>query len=306
MRLGVVFPQYEIGSDPGAIRDYAQTAEGLGFSHLLAYDHVLGADGSDRPVPLGGPYTERHAFHEPLALFSYLSGLTERIGFATGVLVLPQRQTALVAKQAAEVAILSAGRFRLGVGVGWNRIEYEALGADLATRGRRLDDQVAVLRRLWTEPVVDLESPWHRIDRAGIAPRPSVPVPIWMGGFSEPAFERAARLGDGFLFSRRGGRRPGEGSTEPLAGVVEQVGRLRRRVADLGRDPETFGIECRINYTSGPDTWRDELAQLAVAAVDLVAINPLDAGLGSAEAHIGALHRIAEECRTAGVGVGRS
>ncbi|MGD2077080.1 MAG: TIGR03619 family F420-dependent LLM class oxidoreductase, partial [Chloroflexota bacterium] len=156
MEVGVVFPQTEFGNDPAAIRDYAQLAEGLGYSHILAYDHVLGAQ-PDRQPKLEGPYTYEDPFHEPFVLFSFMAGLTRKIGLATGILILPQRQTALVAKQAAALDVLSNGRLRLGVGIGWNWVEYDALGQDFHRRGRRVEEQVTLLRQLWTQPLVNFE-----------------------------------------------------------------------------------------------------------------------------------------------------
>ena len=169
MKIGVVFPQTEIGNDPAAIRDYAQTAEGLGFTHVLAYDHVLGAN-PDRPGGWSGPYTYLTPFHEVFVLFSYLAGLTQRLELVTGILILPQRQTALVAKQAASLDVLSGGRLRLGVGLGWNEVEYTALNEDFHNRGKRIEEQVALLRRLWTEPLVDFKGQWHTIPDAGHQP----------------------------------------------------------------------------------------------------------------------------------------
>jgi probable F420-dependent oxidoreductase len=291
-RVGVVFPQHEIGDDVVAIRDYAQTAESLGFSHLLAFDHVLGAEPRKRDFPMVGPYSHRHAFHEPMCLFSFLSGLTSTLAMATGVLVLPQRQTVLLAKQAAELDLVSDGRFRLGVGVGWNKVEYQGLGVPFADRGRRLDEQVALLRELWTHDVLDTAGDFHVIDGAGLLPRPKRLVPIWFGGFSRPAYERAARTGDGFLFSRRGGRRDGEGPTEPVELSIDAAARLRDRVAELGRDVTAFGIEGRMNYTDGPAAWNADLAAFAAAGFDTVAINVLDGGLAAA-GHIAALSEVA-------------
>jgi len=200
LELGAVLPTCEIGNDPDAIRDFAQTAEGLGYSHLLIYDHVLGAAHEDRDPPLTGPYTEADAFHEPMVLLGYLAAVTSRIELATGVLILSQRQTALVAKQAAELAILSRGRFRLGVGSGWNPVEYESLGVPFEGRGERLEAQVDLMRRLWSEPLLDHEDAFHRIDRASILPRPERPIPIWFGGMGKRPISRAARIGDGFTF----------------------------------------------------------------------------------------------------------
>ena len=196
MHFGAVFPTTQIGTDPATIRDFAQTAEGLGYRRLLAYDHVLGAVHAGRNPPLPGPYTENDPFHEPLVLLGFLAACTSTIELEVAVLVLPQRPTALVAKQAAEVDVLSGGRMVLAVGTGWNHVEYQSLGAPFADRGRRLDEQVDVLRRLWREPVVDFEGAFHRIDRAGLAPRPvRGDIPLWFGGGAESV--AATRRTDG-------------------------------------------------------------------------------------------------------------
>jgi probable F420-dependent oxidoreductase len=182
MKLGVIFPQTEIGNDPIAIRDYAQTAEALGYNHVLAYDHVLGAN-PDRPEGWRGPYTHRTPFHEPFVLFAYLAGLTTQLHFVTGIIILPQRQTALVAKQAAALDVLSGGRLRLGVAIGWNPVEYEALGENFHNRGRRIEEQIQVLRALWQNELVTFDGEWYHIPDAGINPLPiQRPIPIWMGG----------------------------------------------------------------------------------------------------------------------------
>lgn len=247
MKLGAVFPTCEIGHDPVAVRDFAQAAEELGYSHLVTYDHVLGAVHEGRLPPLTGPYTERDPFHEPFVLFGFLAGVTRRIGLTTGVIVLPQRETALVAKQAAELDLLSGGRLRLGVGSGWNYVEYEALGQRYTERASRLDEQVPLLRRLWEEPVVDFRGRYHRIDRAGILPRPSRSIPIWFGGFSLPALRRAARLGDGFLFGS---------SNAPMQRLCRELPAL---VEGAGREPQSFGIETIVSYAAGPERWRADL-----------------------------------------------
>lgn len=288
MNVGVVFPQNEIGADPVVLRDWVQTAEALGYSHVLAFDHVLGAERSDREPPLWGPYSEADAFHEPLTLFAHFAACTTRLTLVTGVLVLPQRQTALVAKQAAEVAILSGGRLRLGVGVGWNPVEYEALGACFHDRGRRQEEQIAVLRALWGEGVVSIDGAHHRIDRAGIAPRPPQPIPIWLGGFADAALERAARIADGFIFSRSPGR---EGGASRTAQLGQQ---LRRRVEDLGRDPGSFGLEGRLTHGMDQDATRDEIASLRAAGFDHAAVDVQRSGLADPRAHIAALERYAE------------
>jgi probable F420-dependent oxidoreductase len=244
MRLGAVFPTCEIGNDPVAVRDFAQAAEGLGYSHLVVYDHVLGAVHEGREPKLTGPYTERDPFHEPFVLFGYLAAVTQRLELATGVLILPQRQTALVAKQAAEVQVLSRGRLRLGVGTGWNWVEYEALNESFGTRGKRLDEQVALLRELWGGKPVDFEGRYHRVDRAGILPAPPAPIPIWFGGFTPAAIERAARIGDGFLFGA---------ASRPMQGLCEA---LHRALDAAGRPRAGFGIEAITSLGEGPERWR--------------------------------------------------
>ncbi len=200
MKFGVVFPQNQLGDDPLVIREFVQTAEELGYHHLLAYDHVLGANPDREGWKEGSPYTHEDMFHEPLTLFAYLAAITEKIGFMTGVLILPQRQTALVAKQAAQVDVLSNGRLRLGIGVGWNEVEYKSLGYDFKSRGTRVEEQIAILRELWTQPLVRIEGEFDTIDDAGINPLPrQQPIPLWIGGTADVVLQRAARLSDGWL-----------------------------------------------------------------------------------------------------------
>jgi len=282
MKIGAVFPQSEIGDDPAVVRDFAQAAEGLGYSHILAYDHVLGAVHEGRVPRLTGPYTEETLFHEPFVLFGYLAAVTQRVELVTGVIILPQRQTALVAKQAAEVDVLSGGRLRLGVGTGWNYVEYDALGENFHNRGKRQEEQVEVLRKLWAEPVVDFTGRWHRIDRAGLKPLPAKRrIPIWFGGFSEPAYRRAARLGDGFIFG---------GATADALGAVERV---RGYVAECGRDPASFGIETMVNYGAGPDHWAEHVETWRKAGADYVSMRAMGTGLAGPRDHIEALRRYA-------------
>jgi len=247
VKIGAIFPTTEIGTDPAAIRDWAQAAEGLGMSHVITYDHVLGALHAGREPKLWGPYTERDAFHEPFVLFAWLAAHTRRLELATGVLILPQRQTALVAKQAVELDLLSEGRLRLGVGTGWNHVEYTALGLPFEDRGKRFDEQVELLRRLWREPVIDYRGSYHRVDRAGILPLPKRAIPIWFGGFTPAAFRRAARSGDGFQF----------GATGP--GVRAQWEQVKELLAKEGRSLEGFGAEATVDYSAGPEAWRAEL-----------------------------------------------
>jgi probable F420-dependent oxidoreductase len=230
MEIGVVYPQIELQGDPTAVRDFGKAVEGLGYDHILAYDHVLGAVHADRIPPLTGPYNERDPFHDPFVMFAYLAGITERIQFTTGILILPQRPTALVARQATDVDLLSDGRLRLGVGVGWNHVEYEALGQDFHTRGARQEEQIGLLRQLFTESIVDFSGRFDRIDRASLVPRPTRPIPIWLGGSGEKAFDRAVRLADGFIFFGGG-----------VDHAVDSWTRMRARVSDLGRSAADFG-----------------------------------------------------------------
>jgi probable F420-dependent oxidoreductase len=269
VELGVVFPQTEIGADPGGVRAFAQAAEEIGYRHLLAYDHVLGADLSQRS-DWPGPYTSEHQFHELFVLFGYLAAVAPGLELVAGVLVLPQRQTALVAKQAAEVDLLTGGRLRLGVGLGWNYVEFEALGEDFGNRGRRSEEQVEVLRRLWTEPVVEFDGRWHRIPAAGINPLPvQRPIPIWIGGSAEVAIKRAARLADGFF-----PQRPLEG------GWPATMERFRAWAEEAGRDPASIGVEQRIDVSSGtPDDWRASVEEWRALGATHVSVVTMRAGL---------------------------
>src|SRR5215475_11432902 len=226
MRLGVVFPQTEIGTDPVVIRDYAQAAESAGYHHLLVFDHVLGAK-VERFDKLGRkpPYTDEYPFHEVFVLFGYLAACTRRLELVTGIVILPQRQTALVAKQAAAVDVLSGGRLRLGVGVGWNAVEFEALGQDFTKRGRRVEEQVEVLRALWTRELVTFHGREHYISDAGLNPLPvQRPIPIWMGGESEVVQRRMSRLADGWMPHFRAGE-AGQAAVDRIHGLVREAGR---------------------------------------------------------------------------------
>jgi probable F420-dependent oxidoreductase len=267
MRIGVVLPTCDIGTDPAAIRDFAQTAEGLGYDHIVIYDHVLGAVHAGREPKLLGPYDENDAFHEPFVLFAWLAGQTRRIELATGVLVLPQRQTALVAKQAAELALLSGGRLRLGVGTGWNWVEYESLGVPFGDRGRRLDEQIELLRRLWQEPLLDFRGKFHRVERAGLLPRPAQPIPIWLGGYTEVAIRRAARVGDGFLFGS---------AAPPMQGLAR---RLLELVEAAGRPRASCGVETIVPWGAGPDGWTKSIEQWRALGATHVSLRTLDRGM---------------------------
>jgi len=241
MQIGVVYPQNELGGDPTAVGQIGRCVEELGFDHLLAYDHVLGAVRDGRTPELAGPYDENDPFHDPFVMFAYLAGITERLRFATGILILPQRQTALVARQAADVDLLSGGRLRLGVGVGWNYVEYGALGQDFVTRGAREEEQIGLLRQLFSEPVVDFSGRFDRVDRAALIPRPSAPVPIWLGGSSNAAYDRAARIADGFIFS--------SGDIEPAISTLQQI---HTQLAKHGRSKEDFGADLVVSLGEGP------------------------------------------------------
>jgi len=284
MRIGVVFPQTEIGNDTAVIRDYAQTAEGLGFTHILAYDHVLGAN-PDRPGGFTGPYTYQTPFHEVFVLFSYLAGITQQLEFVTGILILPQRQTALVAKQAASLDVLSGGRLRLGVGLGWNKVEYIGLNEDFHNRGKRIEEQVLLLRRLWTEPLVDFKGKWHTIPDAGINPLTiQQPIPIWFGGREERALRRAARLADGWLPNQRS-----------VAEAKPGLALLDRFLEEAGRTRGEFGLEPRIAYGTGdPKAWETAVRDWQVEGATHLSFNTMGSGLKTPQEHIQAIKKIAK------------
>jgi probable F420-dependent oxidoreductase len=282
MQIGVVYPQTELRGDPDAVRRIGRAVEDLGFDHLLTYDHVLGAVHADRTPPLTGPYTQSDPFHDPFVMFAYLAGITQRIQFATGVLVLPQRQTALVARQAADVDLLSGGRLRLGVGVGWNHVEYEALGQNFRTRGAREEEQIELLRRLFTEPVVDFTGRFDRIDRASLVPRPARSIPIWLGGFGEVAFERAARLADGFIFG--GG----------LGYCIDAWKQMRERLKVLGRSDEGFGADYTALTREGVGEIAAKIDAWRAAGGTHVSVVTMGLGLDSVDGHLDYLASVAD------------
>jgi len=283
LRIGVVFPQTEIGGDAGAVRAYAEHAEGLGFAHLLAYDHVVGADPKVH-VGWDGPYDVHTTFHEPLVTFGYLAAVTTSLELVTGVVILPQRQAVLVAKQAAEVDLLSGGRLRLGVGLGWNAVEYEALGEDFSTRGKRSAEQVELMRKLWTEPTVTYHGTYHRVTGAGIAPLPiQRPIPVWFGAASARACRRAGRLGDGWF---------------PMVGPGPKLDRAKQEVeqaaTQAGRDPAKIGMGGQVSWNGSADDLADGLRSWAEAGASHMSINTMDAGLASVDDHLAALTKAAE------------
>lgn len=288
MRIGVVFPQTEFGNDPIALRDYAQAIEEMGYQHILAYDHVLGADTATRP-DWRGPYTSETSFHEPFILFGYLAALTRQVELVTGIIILPQRQTVLVAKQAAEIDVLSGGRLRLGIGVGWNPVEFEGLNEDFHNRGARSEEQVAVLRALWAEPVVTFQGRWHHINAAGINPLPiRRSIPIWFGANSptEPILRRIARLGDGWLPQFPDPRK------EETRQAIE---RLRAYTQEAGRPPEAMGIEARLTIGRVPqDLWATYADGWRGLGATHLGVNTMGAGLTSPQAHIDMLRQVKE------------
>lgn len=298
LKVGAVFPTYEIGSDRGLIRDFVQCAEDLGYSHLTLYDHVLGADPADRPGGWRGPHDKDNAFHEVLTTIAYMAGMTSRLSFFTAVLVLPQRQAPLVAKQVAQIELLATGRLRLGVGVGWNQVEYAGMGIDFHKRGRIIEEQVELIRQLWQHEVVDFKGKFHQVDRAGLNPMPPNPTPIWFGGTSEPVLQRAARLGDGWVPIGR-------------EGYSEKRDRIHTYMREAGRDPAHFGIELFLNFMPGrmyrlhqpanpdlkpvdePEVWRAKLKEAEALGATHTSLMTMDFGLPP-EAHLEALRLYGE------------
>ena len=281
MRIGVVFPQTELGGDPAAVRAYGQGVEQLGFTHILAYDHVVGADPT---VHQGwqGPYDIDTTFHEPFVVFGYLAAITS-LELVTGVIILPQRQSVLVAKQAAEVDLLTGGRFRLGVGLGWNAVEYEALGEKFTNRGTRSEEQVEVMRKLWTERSVSFSGKYHTLTGAGLAPMPvQRPIPVWFGAASDRAYERAGRLGDGWFPMMD----PGPG----LDYAREQV---KRAATAAGRDAESLGMEGRVSWTGDREKAVEDIAAWKDAGATHLSVNTMNAGLRNVDEHLAALEQVA-------------
>ncbi len=283
MQIGVVFPQTEFGDDPAAIKAYAQTAEGLGYSHIIAYDHVVGAN-PNRPGGWQGPYTSETSFHEPFVLFAFMASVTDRIGFAPGIIILPQRQTVLAAKQAATLDVLSNGRLRVGIGIGWNALEYTALNEDFHSRGKRVEEQVQVMRALWTSPLVTFQGRWHTLPDVGIKPLPvQQPIPIWFGGQAEAALARMARLADGWMTNYR-----------TAAEAVPAIETIQRSLAEIKRPREQFGIEARIHYGDGnPEKWHALMADWQAAGATHFSVNTMSCGFRTPDQHIEAIRHFA-------------
>jgi probable F420-dependent oxidoreductase len=283
MKIGLVFPQTEFGNDPAALHDYTQTAESLGFSHIMAYDHVLGAN-PDRPGGWRGPYTHQTPFHEVFVLFSFMAALTTTLEFITGILILPQRETAVVAKQAASLDVLSNGRFRLGIGVGWNKVEMESIGFDFHTRGQRIEEQIEVLKLLFTQELVSFNGNWHDIADAGLNPLPvQRPIPIWLGGHADVVLRRVARKGDGWL--------PGYRTAES---AKESLDKLAEYLMENGRSPDNIGLEPRLHYKDGPDAWQNYLAGWQEAGATHISFNTMDAGFDTPQKHLRAIEKFAK------------
>ena len=282
MKVGAIYPQTELGGDVGAVKAFAQAAEEMGYDHLVIYDHVLGADHAGREPKLRGPYKNTDPFHEPLVTYAYLAGVTERIELVTGVLVLPQRQTALVAKQAADVDLFSGGRLRLGIGVGWNWVEFDALELPdtFKKRGRRQEAQIDLMRKLWVEQQIEHQDDFHRVDRAGILPLPKRQIPIWLGGSSEVAYDRAARMADGFLIS---------GRSQDYAQKIKT--RIEGQLDELGRERSSFGFESIQSFNRGPNRWPEDIAAWQDAGGSHISIVTMGADLKKVDDHIDAIRQ---------------
>ena len=273
MKIGAVFPQLEIGADPTVVRDWATTVERAGYSHVLAYDHVLGADPANRPGWTG--YTDKSLFHEVFVLFGYLAAITTELELTVGVLVLPQRQTALAAKQAAEVDVLSGGRLRLGVGIGWNQVEYQALGVPFRQRGALLEEQVDVLRKLWSEPVISYDGKFHQIVEAGLNPLPGRQIPIWFGGGADAVLRRTGRIGDGWM---------PQGPPDDKARA--QLETIRAAAVEAGRDPAQIGFEARLTLGNVPEQdWRTYVDSWRELGATHLTVNTMNMGLSKPEDH---------------------
>jgi probable F420-dependent oxidoreductase len=287
MQIGVVLPQLEIGADPAGVRAYVEAVRDMGYAHLLAYDHVLGAD-PPRHEGWSGPYTYQSLFHEPFVLYGFIAGIAPQLELVTGVIILPQRQTALVAKQAAEVDVLTGGRFRLGVGIGWNWVEYDGLGMNFKNRARRFEEQIELIRKLTSEPIVDFKGRYETVTAAGINPLPvQRPIPIWIGGSAESALKRAAEMADGFF-----PQRPLEG------GWPATIEKMRGWAEAAGRNWSKFGIEARLNGASGtPDDWRAQVEEWTRLGATHMSVNTMGGKLGGAEGHVKRLREVIEAVR---------
>jgi probable F420-dependent oxidoreductase len=294
MRLGAGFPTLDLGGDPAVIRYWAESVEALGFDHILAYEHVIGFDGYAH-VGAFGPQDTRSRFHEPLVLFGFLAAVTRRVELATGVLVLPQRQTALVAKQAAEVDVLSGGRLRLGIGIGWVPEEFAILNESYSDRGRRTVEQIAVLRALWTQQPTNFTGQWHRFEHAGISPMPvQRPIPIWVGTHGEAGLRRTGRLADGWL--------PVAGSVEGVEQLVPKRDAIHDAARRAGREPTAIGIDGQVVFNWVPERgWREYAQAWQSFGATHLSVTTMGLQEASVEAHLAALRFVRDELRAAGV-----
>lgn len=278
MKLGVVFPQTEIGTDPEVVARFATTAEAAGYDHLITFDHVLGANTASRP-DWQGPYTSESLFHEPFVLFGYLAGLTKRLELVTAVIILPQRQTALVAKQAASLDVLSGGRLRLGIGTGWNDVEYEALGENFHDRGVRSEEQIDLMRKLWADEAIDYDGRWHKVTDAGLNPLPvRRSIPLWLGGMAPQVIERVGRIADGWFpfFNPE---------------LASQLDAMRAAARAAGRDPAHIGIECMHPMGAAGQKELDRIKSLEDLGVTHTAVTTMNEGLTDPAAHVDAISR---------------
>ncbi|MFT5394317.1 MAG: putative F420-dependent oxidoreductase [Gammaproteobacteria bacterium] len=264
IKLNATMSLSDMGGAAGTVRAFAQAVEGLGYDGLGVPDHVLGANVASRP-DWGARNTSADLFHDPFVLFGFLSACTTRLEFSTQVLILAQRQTALVAKQAASLAVLSEGRLRLGVGVGWNPVEFEGLNEDFSNRGRRSQEQVEVMRALWAQPHVDVSGKWHRINDAGINPRPpGGHIPLWFGGHADATLRRIALWGDGWIMLEH----------PPSQAALDAFERLRGYVRDAGRDSAEVGLEVWTSVGEGDeDSWRRDFQFWKDAGVTHITLN---------------------------------
>lgn len=283
MRIGVAFPTTEIGTDPSVIRDFAQAVEELGFDHITAIDHVLQAETAEAD-DWRSYYTRDNAFHEPFILFGFLAAVTRTLELSTAILILPQRPTILVAKQAAELDVLSEGRLRLGVGIGWNALEFDALGQSFRNRARRIEEQVALMRALWTNEVIDFDGEWHAVERSGLNPLPpQQPIPVWFGAFEPPAIKRAGRLGDGWFLNPR---------IAPGKEAEAQIAIFRKSAEDSDRDASALGIDATLHIGDrNPEDWAQQAADWEAHGVTHVTLRTMYAGLATPNDHIDVLKR---------------
>jgi probable F420-dependent oxidoreductase len=288
MQIGVIYPQTELPVDPVTVRAYVQGVEELGYEHLAIYDHVVGADPAVH-AGWAGPYDVDTTFHEPLVFYGFLAGLT-KLELVTAIVIAPQRQTALLAKQAAEVDLLSDGRLRLGIAIGWNPVEYEALGQSFATRGQRLEEQIGLLRRLWTERSVIYSGRFDHITGAGLAPLPvRRPIPIWLGGASAVAYRRIGKLADGW-FPR----------VEPGPELDAARAVIAAAAADAGRDASAIGMEPRVSWDDGEaDELLARFQQWHDAGATHISVDTMGSGLSGLNAHLDALANAAEALQLA-------